>query len=88
MGAFGEEGGENKALRSHVPVLLVENEEEGHDSVRGPGNHETQANAEKHLDEEVTDYRELLTTLETHQSCEKQTLNESFRVVCTSNRGW
>lgn len=53
VGAFGEEGGENKPLWSHVPVVLVENEEEGHDSVRGPGNHKTKADAEKHLEEEV-----------------------------------
>lgn len=55
VGAFGEEGREHKALRSHVVVLLVENEEEGHDSVRGPGNHKTKADAEKHLEEEVTE---------------------------------
>ncbi len=60
VGAFGEEGGENKTLRSHVPVPFVENEEEGHDGVRRPGDHKTQADAEKHLEEEVTDYRRLL----------------------------
>lgn len=49
VGAFGKEGRENKALGSHVPVLLMENEEEGHDSVRRPGNHKAQADAEKHL---------------------------------------
>lgn len=67
VGAFGEEGGEDKALGSHVPVLLVENEEEGHNSVRGPGNHKTQADAEKHLEEEVTDYKGVA-TLEKRQS--------------------
>lgn len=49
VGAFGKQRGENKALRSHVPVLLVENVEEGHNSIGGPGNHKTQADAEKHL---------------------------------------
>lgn len=60
VGAFGEEGGENKALRSHVPVPFVENEEEGHNGVRRPGDHKTQADAEKHLEEEVTDHRILV----------------------------
>lgn len=41
VGAFGKEGWENKTLRSHVPVLLMENEEEGHNCVRRPGNHKT-----------------------------------------------
>ena len=70
VGALGEEGGEDEALGGHVPVLLVENEEEGHDGVRGPGDHETQAYAEKHLQEEVTDHRRLLTTQEKRQRLE------------------
>lgn len=57
VGAFSEESRENKAPRSHVPVLLVEDVEEGHNSIRGPGNNKTQADAEKHLEEEVTDHR-------------------------------
>lgn len=52
VGAFGEERREHEALRSHVPVPFVENEEEGHDGIRRPGNHEAQADAEKHLEEE------------------------------------
>lgn len=79
VGAFGEEGGENEALGSHVLVLLVENEEEGHDGVRGPGNHKTEADAEKHLEEEVTNNRKLLSSLEPVQ----HTLNESLLMMCT-----
>lgn len=52
--AFGEEGRENEALGSHVPRILVEDEEEGHNGVRGPGDHETQADAEKHLEWKAT----------------------------------
>lgn len=63
MGAFGEEGGENKALRSHVPAIFVENEEEGHDSVWCPGNHKTQADAEKHLEEESNRLKKITTLL-------------------------
>lgn len=55
VGAFGEEGGQHETLRSHVPVLLVENEKEGHDSVGGPGNYKTQTDAEKHLEGEATE---------------------------------
>lgn len=51
VGALGEEGWEYKAFRSHVPVFLVENKEEGHNGVRDPGNHKAQADAEKHLRE-------------------------------------
>lgn len=50
VGAFGEECGEHKAFGSHVPVVFVENEEEGHNGVRSPGNHKTQADAKKHLE--------------------------------------
>lgn len=57
VGAFGEESGENKALGSHVPMLLVENVEEGHNSIWSPGDDKTQADAEKHLEEEVTVFR-------------------------------
>lgn len=53
VGAFGKERRENETFRSHVPVLLVENEEEGHHSVGGPGNHKTKTDAEEHLEEEV-----------------------------------
>lgn len=55
VGAFGEEGGKHETLRSHVPVLLVENEKEGHDSVGSPGNYKTQTDAEKHLEGEATE---------------------------------
>lgn len=55
VGTLGEDGGENKTLRSHVLVLLVENEKEGHDSVGGPGDYETQTDAEEHLEAEVTE---------------------------------
>lgn len=58
MGAFGKESGKNKALGSHVSMILVENEEEGHNSIRGPGNHKTQADAEKHLQDEERNYNE------------------------------
>lgn len=66
VGAFGEEGGEHETLWSHVLGLLVEDEEEGHDGVRRPGNHKTKADAEKHLKEEVADYRRLL-----HWKCQR-----------------
>lgn len=52
--AFGEESREDEALRRHVPRLLVEYEEEGHDGVRRPGDHEPKTDAEEHLEEEVT----------------------------------
>ena len=59
VGAFGEEGREHEARGRHVPVLLVEDEEEGHHGIRGPGDHEAQADAEKHLEEETTENRKL-----------------------------
>lgn len=49
VGAFGEERGENEALRSHVATAFVENEQEGDNSVRGPGDDEAQTDAEEHL---------------------------------------
>lgn len=52
VGAFGKEGREHKALGGHVPVALVEDEEERHDGVRSPGDHEAEADPEKHLWEE------------------------------------
>lgn len=53
VGTFGKEGGENKALGSHVVVLLVEYEEEGHNGIRRPGDDKAQTYAEKHLGEEM-----------------------------------
>lgn len=49
VGALGEESRENETLRSHVPVIPVENEQEGNGGVRRPGDHEAQADAEEHL---------------------------------------
>lgn len=53
VGAFGEESREHEAFGSHMPVLLVENKEEGHNCVWRPCDHKAQADAEKHLEEEV-----------------------------------
>lgn len=61
VGAFSEEGREHKAFGSHIPVLFVENKEKGHNCVRRPCNHKAQADAEKHLEEEVS---QSVTTLE------------------------
>lgn len=52
--AFGKKSREDKTLRRHVAGLFVEYEEEGHNCVRRPGNHEPKTDAEKHLEEEVT----------------------------------
>lgn len=60
VGAFGEQGGEDKALGRHEAGLLVENEEEGDDGVRGPSDDEAHADAEKHLEEEGRDERSYL----------------------------
>lgn len=57
VGALGEEGWEYKAFGSHVPGLIVENKEEGHNGVWCPGDHKTQTDAEKHLGEEVNNYQ-------------------------------
>lgn len=72
VGAFGEEGGEHEALRSHVQVLLVENEEEGHHRVRRPGRHKTHADPEKHLEEAITGCRTLTLWMYFSAAREKQ----------------
>lgn len=53
VGTLGKEGGEHEASRGHVAVPFVENEEEGHNCIWGPGDHKTQADAEKHLEEDT-----------------------------------
>lgn len=53
VGALGKDGGEHEAPGGHVVVPFVENEEEGHDGIREPGDHEAQADAEKHLEEDT-----------------------------------
>lgn len=53
VGTLGKEGGEHKASGGHVAVPFVENEKEGHNCIRGPGDHKTQADAEKHLEEDT-----------------------------------
>lgn len=53
VGTLGKEGGKHEDSGGHVVFPFVENEEEGHDCIRGPGDHKTQADAEKHLEEDV-----------------------------------
>lgn len=55
VGAFGKKGRIDKALRSHVRAVLMENEEKGHYSIGGPGDHKAQTDAKEHLREEITE---------------------------------
>lgn len=80
VGAFSKEGRENKALRSHVPVLLMKNEEEGHNCVWSPCNHKAQADAEKHLEKEVIEGSLLQ---ELMQPCKKHTLGKRNESLCS-----
>lgn len=60
VGAFSKESREHKATGGHVAVVLVEDVEEGHAGARSPGDDKTQADAEKHLREEVRRKRKSL----------------------------
>lgn len=53
VGDLGKDGGEHEDPGGHVLVLFVEKQEEGHTGIREPGEHEAQADAEKHLEEDA-----------------------------------
>lgn len=68
VGALGKEGREHKASRGHVLVPFVENEEEGHDRIGRPGDHKTQADAEKHLEKGCKQKQTTCKALKVHKS--------------------
>lgn len=53
MGALGKEVKSHEALGGHVLLVFLENQEEGHDGIREPGEHKAQADEEKHLEEDA-----------------------------------
>lgn len=52
VGALGKDGREHEAPGGHV-LVPFENEEQVHDGIREPGDHEAQADAGKHLEEDA-----------------------------------